>query len=413
MDQADVRSVVHACLPESIDRYYQEVGRGGRDGNGSVALIVSTPQDRQVAEGLAQKRLISVDRALERWEAMWMARRSGEAGDYILSLDHAPSDLLESGEYNRAWNLRTLVLMAGAGLIRFSSHEPPALVEASSSGDDEATELTNRRKLDTFAAEVAVSLLDTNHLNPKHWQESVDKLRSRLRSVDQESLRLVQELRALSRPLNELFRSVYTLQEPPVQPPRFLGSCPITRKADSVVFDQVPADCVTDVTVPNNVGSQFLSALQPGTDQHNRVWIGYDAPPPDMLGRRAWKNQQMTLLRFAVAGGIATVDVPLDLLTQAEWRQLSASTQSRFLARDEVDSVDWKSSSLRLARLSLVEYGASKERFARVAGADAPYHVILVPVDYPDPARPDRRFLSVRPHLSLVQAIERLETWAS
>jgi hypothetical protein len=413
MDQADIRSVVHACLPESIDRYYQEVGRGGRDGNASVALIVSTPQDLQVAEGLARKRIISVDRALERWEAMWMARRPGEAGDYIVSLDHAPADLLESGEYNRAWNLRTLVLMAGAGLIRFSSHEPPALQEATSAEDGEAAELANRRKLDSFAAEVAVSLLDANHSNPKHWQESVDKLRSRLKSVDQESLRLVQELRSLSRPLNELFRSVYTLQEPPVQPSKYLGSCLITRKARSVNFDQVPPDCIAVVTVRNSVGSQLLSALEPGTDEHNRVWIGYDAPAADALGRRAWKNLQMTLLRFAVAGGIVALNVPHELLAQPEWEQLCAATPSRFLSRDDGDSVEWKSSQLSLARLSLVEHDASSERFARIASMDAPYHVIVVPLGYPDPSRPDRPFLSIRPHLSLAQAIERLETWAS
>ena len=45
IDKADVRLVVHAGLPPSLEAYYQEAGRAGRDGDAARALLVSSPVD--------------------------------------------------------------------------------------------------------------------------------------------------------------------------------------------------------------------------------------------------------------------------------------------------------------------------------------------------------------------------------
>jgi superfamily II DNA/RNA helicase len=126
IDQPDVRTVVHLCLPESVDRYYQEVGRGGRDGSSFTALMLYTTRDLAIASNLAYTTLIGPEKGFARWSAM-LASAKDPAGDGLIRLDitTVPPELLGKNDLGTDWNLRTLMLMERSGLIQIYSDPPP------------------------------------------------------------------------------------------------------------------------------------------------------------------------------------------------------------------------------------------------------------------------------------------------
>jgi ATP-dependent DNA helicase RecQ len=135
VDKPDVRTVLHACFPENIDRYYQEVGRGGRDGAASVAVALWTDADRSIGGSMGPTLLKDGVKIRGRWAAMWNQRQATEKPEqFRVPLWASPDYKLHERTYEESitWNKRLLLMMERAGLLRIQGMD----IEPSEDGQD-------------------------------------------------------------------------------------------------------------------------------------------------------------------------------------------------------------------------------------------------------------------------------------
>ncbi|MCB9437719.1 MAG: ATP-dependent DNA helicase RecQ [Anaerolineales bacterium] len=127
VDKRHVRTVIHATLPENLDRLYQEVGRGGRDGCRAISLVCIAEDDHSIALSLTPKR-ITVEKAYPRWRAMIDdAKNHPNVNDVILVNRDATrknEPTMRPGPTNQEWNFRMLLMMQRAGMLEIAEVPP-------------------------------------------------------------------------------------------------------------------------------------------------------------------------------------------------------------------------------------------------------------------------------------------------
>ena len=76
VDIPDVRGVIHFLLPESLEQYYQEVGRAGRDGDPAFGILLYTAANARVRRDLIRRAKRTDEQVREFWESVCKSGRA-------------------------------------------------------------------------------------------------------------------------------------------------------------------------------------------------------------------------------------------------------------------------------------------------------------------------------------------------
>jgi superfamily II DNA helicase RecQ len=259
IDKGDVRAVIHAAVPETVDRFYQEVGRGGRDGAPAGSLLLYGAADLDVAENIASPSLISEELAFDRWEAMYSGAAQLDAlgRRFLLDISTVPPKLRRQTDYNQAWNMRTLIMMARAGLLDLDAEAPQALEQR----PEETEEDFDRRSEEYWAAYYTRCVVEVNfgnHSDKDGFSKLISAERSRAFVAAEENSRLLRSLITGDYEVGELLHGLYQSYEPgrAVIVSRACGGCPADRRSGGPITDySEPAVTCIDKILPQDLAA--------------------------------------------------------------------------------------------------------------------------------------------------------------
>lgn len=93
IDIPDIRCVIHYLVPESLEQYYQEVGRAGRDGEQSFAFLLHAEPNLRIRKDLINKSSITKEKIEGFWNVLLGVKKEiphiGQLGSTDVSDDNS------------------------------------------------------------------------------------------------------------------------------------------------------------------------------------------------------------------------------------------------------------------------------------------------------------------------------------
>ncbi|TAK84805.1 MAG: ATP-dependent DNA helicase RecQ [Betaproteobacteria bacterium] len=381
IDKSDVRTVIHAAIPETLDRFYQEVGRGGRDGHASISLLVYDDRDWAMPESLAKPKLISDELGFERWKALYASRTEEENGLIRIDLEAVPNYLRESNDYSVGWNMRTLLLMCRAGLIELDVEPNVA---------DRSIELDEFSASSPLAAmaTVRIRILNNGHQLDDVWESAIAPIRGSTQETAQRSLslmkRLLRDNGEVAATLAELYR--ISSERWPVHVTRVCGGCPVDRvRAQNQIDYRVPIAVPIYQTRPDDFSewNTYFPWLDP-----ELALVFYDDKASAVTVQRAvirfvgWLVQNCALQEVAA-------DRDSAIARTTGWRELYRRARDGVVVHRDFEQFDEEPYS-PLARVTILEGHVPRQTMDKVWELRRPHHIVLLPKGMQDSVNPKR-----------------------
>ena len=123
VDKKDVRTVLHLYVPENPNKYYQEAGRGGRDGLPCLSVVLYAEEDIDTAFHRMEK-VLTTEKLSGRWYSMLNSRKTiRRVGEILIDTSVKPRYNDTDGfwgdvsDVDISWNVYVLLLLRRHHLI--------------------------------------------------------------------------------------------------------------------------------------------------------------------------------------------------------------------------------------------------------------------------------------------------------